>query len=144
MPKLKPQTTPLVSLPPQLEAHIRNVILSNPFVPPTGNKCPINDLPNELLAQIFAMGALEDDCDDDDDRYQEDMDEGQLLDDISSDCESDGDDVDDGVEPPFQVLVSHVCKHWRTIGMCLFPLTSLDIVLNSQCSVGHSRALDLY
>lgn len=105
-----------------LEAHLRNIILSNPFVPPTGDKCPINDLPNELLAQIFTVGALEDDDEDEeDDMYQEEEDEGRMLDEVTGepmedeDGRSDGDIVDEGVLP-FQVLVSHVCKHWRTVG----------------------------
>lgn len=67
-----------------LEAHLRNIILSNPFVPPTGDKCPINDLPNELLAQIFTVGALEDDDEDEeDDMYQEEEDEGRMLDEVT-------------------------------------------------------------
>ena len=167
MPKPKRQTTDvngsLGDLSPQLrdnmrviqtrfdlDAYVRNIILSKPCVPPTGDKCPINDLPNELLAQIFSMGALEDnDGDGEDHLCQEEEDQGQLLDEGSeepaedNDGESDGDVMINQV-PPFQVLVSHVCKHWRTVGKCFFRHTSFDIILNSRCSTGSSCALDLY
>ena len=162
MPKPKRQTTDangsLGDLSPQLrdntrviqtridpDPYVRNIMPSKLYVPPTGDKCPINDLPNELLAQIFSMGALEDnDGDEEDHLCQEEEDEGQLLDDEGSeeptednDGGSHGDEVNNHV-PPFQVLVSHVCKHWRTVGKCFFRHTSFDIILNSQCSTGSS------
>lgn len=62
-----------------LEAHLKKIILSNPFVPPTGDRCPINELPNELLAHIFHLGTFaESEEEDEDDMYQETMDEAIL------------------------------------------------------------------
>ncbi|KAF7982884.1 hypothetical protein HWV62_25128 [Athelia sp. TMB] len=109
-----------------LEDVLKRVILSNPWVPPTGDRCPINDLPNELLAHIFHLGAFEDDDEEDeDDMYQDTM-EDAIFDekDISADDgfeDEDSDDDDDDGTPtttlPFQVLVSHVCSHWRTVAV---------------------------
>jgi len=120
-----------------------DMLANNPYVPPKG--CPVNDLPPELLAYIFqvgtqmeAEGELSEDDDDDDDELVD------LADGWSSD--GDGMDVDgpsredkkldedelgdaggeeefggeSGVEDlvlPFQVLVSHVCRHWREIAL---------------------------
>lgn len=48
------------------------MLANNPFRPPTGHRCPINDLPNELLGHIFFLGASEDDEEEDE---EEDEDE---------------------------------------------------------------------
>lgn len=54
-----------------LADYIQQILLSNPFVPPKGDRCPINDLPNELLAHIFWLGTFGDDEEDDeDDEFQ--------------------------------------------------------------------------
>ena len=153
------------------EAAMRKVTMdmlaSNPFVPPTTG-CPINDIPNELLAYIFLLGTqMEDDYseeeeEDDDDEadvidlkqpwevgYEKDKDvdsrarhsktswkvdkkkekqymeieeDGEDSDDYETEEEEDeeedgGDDDDDGPPLPFQVLVSHVCRHWREIAL---------------------------
>jgi hypothetical protein len=97
-----------------LQDHIKNIIACNPYVPPTGDRCPINDLPNELLAHIFQLGTEGDEDDDDeDDMYQEeDLSEAE-------DGEKEAGKKVHGEEVlPFQVLVSHVCAHWRTVGEC--------------------------
>ena len=108
-----------------LEDALKKAILSNPWVPPTGDRCPINDLPNELLAHIFHLGAFEDDDEEDeDDMYQDTMedaifDEKDTSEDDGFEDEDSDDDDDDGTPTttlPFQVLVSHVCSHWRTVG----------------------------
>jgi len=87
-----------------LADHIRDIILRNPYVPPTGDRCPINDLPNELLAYIFGLGTFDEDEDDEDDMYQENLDE------LEDDSEDEDEDESKGAEfvLPFQVLVSHV------------------------------------
>jgi len=102
-----------------LGEHIKNIVARNPYVPPTGDRCPINDLPNELLAHIFYLGTDEDEEDEEDDMYQDDVDVVE------------NDDFEKGALPnesvlPFQVLISHVCAHWRTVGKftpcsCLLP-----------------------
>jgi hypothetical protein len=44
-------------------------------------KCPINDLPNEILASIFSIGVNEeDDGDEEEDNEWEDMDTGERFD----------------------------------------------------------------
>lgn len=122
----------------QLQQLINQVILSNPFIPPTGDRCPINDLPNELLAHIFCLGtsAEEYGCDDDedDDEYvdtdEEEEGEGGEEDGYMEDDDSD-DDMDGKDEMPvlpFQVLVSHVCRHWREVG----EFVSVHIILTTQ------------
>jgi hypothetical protein len=115
------------------ESEIR---INNPFFPPKG--CPVNELPNELLAQIFHAGV---ELDQDEDEEEEDMydDTLDLLEDWeTSDEEDEGpsvsrsadkgkqtkkgkestpeededesDDEEDERPIPFQVLVSHVCR----------------------------------
>ncbi|KDQ25842.1 hypothetical protein PLEOSDRAFT_1046088 [Pleurotus ostreatus PC15] len=75
------------------------MLANNPFQPPTGRRCPINDLPNELLGHIFFLGAYEDDEEEDE---EEDEDE-----------HSDDDDA----QLPFQVVASHVCSKWRSVAL---------------------------
>jgi hypothetical protein len=96
-----------------LQDYLQQLILSNPFVPPKGDRCPINDLPNELLAYIFLLGTSADDDDEDDDMYQDEDDEleAHLEDPEGKEW------LEDGLELPFQVLVSHVCKHWREVAI---------------------------
>ena len=49
-----------------LEGHLRKTLISsNLWVPPVGDRCPINDLPNELLSHIFWIGTFEEDEDED-------------------------------------------------------------------------------
>jgi len=69
-----------------------------PFVPPTSGT-PINALPNELLSNIFTLGSgAEEHGDNDDDEEEEEVEEHrQRL--------------------PFKVLVSHVCRRWRTVAI---------------------------
>lgn len=112
---------------------------SNPFNPPKDGKCPVDDLPDELLSHIFQLGVdiqqteWEDGCSssDDDEDVWEDV------------CDSDGSDdpldnwghdesmasskINSISEPqsiadvreqgvlPFQVLVSHICRRWRSV-----------------------------
>ncbi|KAF8601036.1 hypothetical protein BDV93DRAFT_525081 [Ceratobasidium sp. AG-I] len=61
----------------------------------------INKLPVEILSRIFIIG---DQIDQDDADSTDDEDEGE-------------DDEDEGPYLEFQELVSHVCRHWRTIAI---------------------------
>lgn len=127
--------------------YTRDMLVNNPFNPPTEG-CPINGLPNELLAYIFAVGTKMDDDDDgsddsdEEDEYADELDlieewetdsdeeeeerlerRGALIDRRKSiqDEDSDDDDEDEEEEDervlPFQVLVSHVCRHWREVAI---------------------------
>ncbi|KAI0061718.1 hypothetical protein BV25DRAFT_1805158 [Artomyces pyxidatus] len=88
---------------------------NNPFIPPIG--CPIAKLPNELLSQIFTIGA---EADDEDEEEEADM--MNMFEDDESDS---GDD--DEPEHEFQVLVSHVCRRWRDVALQTPTLwTTLD------------------
>lgn len=122
----------------------KDMLKNNPFVPPTSG-CPINDLPNELLAHIFYVGMemeeegpSEDELEEEDDEYEDELD---LLD---WDSDDEGEEnhtpaskrkdigkgkADRGEEQekeeeeeedaglPFQVLVSHVCRHFREVAI---------------------------
>ncbi|OCH86387.1 hypothetical protein OBBRIDRAFT_242419 [Obba rivulosa] len=87
----------------------------NPFIPPADGKCPINDLPDELLAHIFLLGTPQYSDDEDDD----DIDDGN-ADEMDEDDE---DDMDEDEEDDrrhsieFEILVSHVCQRWRGIAL---------------------------
>jgi hypothetical protein len=118
------------------------LLTHNPYIPPK-NSCPVNKLPNELLSHIFWLGSMEDknededDDDDDDERfkleYEGDSEGGYKLDHEFDTADEDEEDDNDGKEIkrdeaqtperdsttplPFQVLVSHVCKHWREVAV---------------------------
>lgn len=109
----------------------------NPFVPPKGGRCIINQLPSELLAHIFTLGwAPERDKEDEEEDF-EDVDEGasdegsyssnsSISDDPAparrgghqgSDSDTDEDDKARARKLPFNVLVSHVCVRWRAVAL---------------------------
>nr|GAT60348.1 predicted protein [Mycena chlorophos] len=139
------------------------MLANNPFVPPKDG-CPVNDLPPELLAHIFALGCAMDDEENEEDEEEDDGEEWETdeegsdgePDEIVNEDEHDGDnDVlmqspkkhsaplhapnsdsddeekhdhshddehgeegeDDGPPVPFQVLVSHVCRNWRSVAL---------------------------
>ncbi|KAK0201729.1 hypothetical protein DFS33DRAFT_1015103 [Desarmillaria ectypa] len=128
-----------------MERVTSSMLANNPFVPPQG--CPINDLPNELLAHIFYVGMkmqeeYEQDGDlEEDDEFQDEIDlmEGWSSESEDGDVkmgspqkgkgkrkqsekptetdEEDEEDKDDMPELPFQVLVSHVCRRWREVAV---------------------------
>lgn len=118
------------------------MLKNNPWVPPKG--CPVNDLPPELLAHIFNVGAqmeADEDFDDeeDEDDYEDELDlmdeweqEADMDDPLWEDnprreyldrkaaekaAEDEDEDEEDETELPFQVLASHVCHHWREIAI---------------------------
>lgn len=117
----------------------REKLENNPFVPPKG--CPVNKLPPELLANIFLIGTrmeeeygYEDDDDDDDEDEDEDENgdedspimvlesrleksSGKLEVEVIGAEKDDEEDEDHEGVLPFQVLVSHVCRHWREIAI---------------------------
>lgn len=98
-----------------------STVASNPFVPPTGGRCPINELPTELLSYIFLLGTAGSEEGDDDDDDEEDID--------GSSASSDDDDGDDDWErdQEFELLISHVCRHWRDVAVGTPALwTSID------------------
>lgn len=95
---------------------------NNPFNPPVG--CPINNLPNEILAYIFHVGTFMDDEEDEEVGEEEavrswggvEYDEEEFATESDSSVGSRGDEPE-SAELPFQVLVSHVCKHWREVAI---------------------------
>jgi hypothetical protein len=76
-----------------------------PPSPPRGT--PVDSLPNELLSYIFTLGseAEEDDDDDDDDEDEEEEDEYGVAIRRRRPLR----------RLPFKVLVSHICRRWRTV-----------------------------
>ncbi|KAJ3554844.1 hypothetical protein NP233_g12339 [Leucocoprinus birnbaumii] len=167
----------------------KDMLQNNPFVPPEGDKCPVNALPDELLAYLFETGvqmqveAMQFGDEDDDDEFDEDLssdeedgegkgkgkggmelkmevvdvgdgdEDGEWSDvddevdsrrrrrtrrtylgngnsiNIYHDVDDDDDDGDEDdeededeepefeTELPFQVLVSHICKRWRSVAL---------------------------
>lgn len=115
----------------------------NPFIPPTGDLCPINNLPTELLSRIFQFG-IEDiqdpviirasDCiqsyrlanesghannngaTDDGINTENEVEEGTGDVHFADDTEEIGQpsgDAPSRLLHPFQTVVAHVCQHWR-------------------------------
>ncbi|KAG1840586.1 hypothetical protein DFJ58DRAFT_810271 [Suillus subalutaceus] len=103
----------------------------NPFVPPKGTRCP-------LLSLIFEDGEDEDDEDEAMAVYwnlevgaKDGVDEDTETADLKRIRATSNDDVDeDGLSepsmdsdatfelvPPFEVLISHVCHHWRMVAL---------------------------
>ncbi|KAK7469178.1 hypothetical protein VKT23_003669 [Stygiomarasmius scandens] len=125
----------------------KEMLLNNPFVPPKG--CPINDLPNELLAHIFYVGMVmeeesydSDEEDEDelglDDEWEDEEDEedgigpsskgkkdtGKIkkadekeVDEKEVKSQEENEEDEEEKRLPFQVLVSHVCRHWREVAI---------------------------
>ena len=133
-----------------------HLLANNPYEPPSNGKCPINELPAEILGHIFEIGAemqeegeeVEDDDDGWEDMSDDDDDEVDIDVDVDIDDDVDG-DGDDGLDDPmtnsvgsrgssissaaneegplFQILVSHVCRHWREVALSSHTLwTTLD------------------
>ncbi|KAG1834235.1 hypothetical protein EV424DRAFT_1532475 [Suillus variegatus] len=129
----------------------------NPFIPPKGTRCPVNDIPPELLSLIFEVGAQSiKDGEDEDEEDEEDEAmavywnlESGAKDGIDEDGETtkrsrvtrnDGVDEDGLSEssmdsdatfepmPSFEVLISHVCHHWRVVALNTPSLwTEIDV-----------------
>ncbi|KAH9942921.1 hypothetical protein B0H21DRAFT_695813 [Amylocystis lapponica] len=72
----------------------------HPYIPPSDGRCPIDQLPIELLSFVFKIGT------------EESYEDGE---DDSDDEEST--DSDDFGRPKFQLLVSHVCRRWRAVAL---------------------------
>ncbi|KAG1797768.1 uncharacterized protein HD556DRAFT_241395 [Suillus plorans] len=129
----------------------------NPFIPPKGTRCPVNDIPPELLSLIFEVGAKSiKDGEDEDEEDEEDEAmavywnlESGAKDGADEDGETtkrsrvtrnDGIDEDGLSEssmdsdatfepmPSFEVLISHVCHHWRVVALNTPSLwTEIDV-----------------
>ncbi|KAL0566065.1 hypothetical protein V5O48_015953, partial [Marasmius crinis-equi] len=131
----------------------RVLLANNPYCAPKDGSCPVNGLPNELLAYIFQVGVsmAEEEGSDSEDEWDDDEDEDEEGE-LDSEWETDEDEVEDLVKKwkgkgrgkegeneeeqkkeeeeeekerkeeairrmPFQMLVSHVCKHWREVAL---------------------------
>ena len=106
---------------------------SNPFSPPKNGKCPVDDLPDELLSYIFHLGVdiqqmeWEDEyssSDNEEDVWEDvgDSDDSDDSDDAADDCstsepQSIADVGEQDESLPFQVLVSHICRRWRSAAL---------------------------
>lgn len=84
-------------------------------MPPADGRCPVDGLPNELLAYIFTLGVEAQRGRDEDDDGTEEEDEEKF--DWDADDDEDDDDDDDQPESEFQILVSHVCRRWREVAI---------------------------
>jgi len=111
--------------------------------PPREGKCPIDDLPDELLSYVFQIGVEKEreewdeesesssdddeweDVDDDDDDSDGTSDDGTsanssdltLSRPLSAITDSDLQVEQSRVSLPFQVLVTHVCQRWRSVAL---------------------------
>lgn len=92
----------------------------NPFVAPPDGRCIINDLPTELLSQIFEIGAARQK----DDATDDDSDDESSIDSLSDLDSNDGShssqkslDSDAERHLPFELLVTRICKYWRDVAV---------------------------
>lgn len=111
------------------------------------HRCPINNLPTELLSYIFLVGCSLDDCDDADSEWTTDSESDAEIGFDSTDkpngsaenvplpdsppmevLDVESVDEDDLPQLPFQVLVSQVCKRWRDVAIDESPMlwTKID------------------
>ncbi|KAH9841549.1 uncharacterized protein C8Q71DRAFT_337009 [Rhodofomes roseus] len=93
-----------------------STLRDNPYLPPQDGRCLINDLPTELLSQIFLMGAEMDDPTSEDEDEDEDYDSDD-EDKSDDEDEEDKDGEDEDEKPSFEVTGSHVCKLWRDVAI---------------------------
>lgn len=146
----------------QTQKTVEDMLLpDNPFVPPKGGVCFINNLPPELLSRIFEVGADNDTEDEDDvrdylddirychldtkdaddkDLHDNDVDMMKKLGDEDLGEEEEADDEEDSDAtgssdlpfpdpwPPFQIVVSHVCHHWRNVALSTPSLWTTIVV----------------
>jgi hypothetical protein len=90
-----------------LEEHLENLHRKaskkkDPFIPPSSGT-PVNALPNELLSYIFTLGSGA---------------EEQGGNDVDDEEEQEESSIDEPRQQlPFKVLVSHVCRRWRTVAI---------------------------
>ena len=129
---------------------VREHLLSNnPYEPPSNGKCPINELPAEILGHIFEIGAemqeegdeVEEESEVDGWEDMSDDDDGDVDDYVFQDYKdldvpttgsimSSGSSVFSAADDEgalFQILVSHVCRHWREVALNSHTLwTTLD------------------
>ncbi|KAG2359640.1 hypothetical protein BDR07DRAFT_1414502 [Suillus spraguei] len=139
-----------------MDCHSDVLTNDNPFVPPKGTRCPINDIPPELLSLIFEVGAQsikdgEDEEDEDEAMAvywnleagtKDGVDEESEIVHLKRSRVTRNDGVDeDGLsessmdndatfepEPSFEVLISHVCHHWRMVALNTPSLwTEIDV-----------------
>ncbi|KAF8132839.1 hypothetical protein EV363DRAFT_1430813 [Boletus edulis] len=122
---------------------------NNPFVPPKGGICLIDNLPPELLSHIFELGFVDDVEEDIADSYYNHLDAtAHEMDIHDRDVEMKEDKVEGGEEdesdegasdgteschdfPPFTLAVSHVCRHWRNVALST-PSLWTDIVVTPE------------
>ncbi|KAH9480372.1 hypothetical protein JR316_0006970 [Psilocybe cubensis] len=75
------------------------MLTNNPFQPPKDGKCPINDLPNEILGYIFSVGVeeeeMEEEWEDDEDAWVDEDSDEEGDDDESDDSDSNEDEDED-------------------------------------------------
>ncbi|GJE97153.1 hypothetical protein PsYK624_133650 [Phanerochaete sordida] len=100
---------------------------NNPYFAPTDGRCLINDLPTELLSQIFVVGADseldpathdEDEDDDYSDGSLSSLDSGSRAGSPSTSKASEasfGSSFERHL--PFELLVSRVCTRWRAVAV---------------------------
>ena len=138
----------------EVEKDFHLLLPNNPFVPPNGDVCFINNLPPELLSRIFEVGVADNDSEDEDDMgdYLDDKDgDVEMLEESEdADAEGDGEETDDEYEdddddddedsdvtgssdfsppwPPFQIVASHVCRHWRHVALSTPSLWTTIVV----------------
>ena len=104
----------------------RESLLANNLYEPSYSRrkcqCPINMLPPQILRLIFAIGC-------------EMQEEGEEME------EDEEDEDDNGVRSSgsslFQILVSHVCRHWRAVALnshTLWATLDFDNVLHLEKS----------
>ncbi|KAF8432723.1 hypothetical protein L210DRAFT_3557703 [Boletus edulis BED1] len=122
-----------VSQTPEQAEQAYTFLPNNPFVPPKGGICLINNLPLELLSYIFAFGSTDDGIENEEDTH--DHHDHQTTD-IFAESES------SNVSLPFTFVVSHVCRRWRNIAL-LTPSFWTTIVVTLKARPPYERVSTL-
>ncbi|KAH9936311.1 uncharacterized protein B0H18DRAFT_319726 [Fomitopsis serialis] len=103
------QATPFSHIPTPGTLH------GNPYLPPQDGRCLINELPTELLSQIFLMGADMDPADEDEEEDFDSVGDDEDDEDEANEADKDEEEDEDEEKPPLEVTASHVCKLWRDV-----------------------------
>lgn len=103
------KTNPKMELKDAMWSVTHQMLTNNPYQPPKDGKCPINDLPDEILGYIFSVG-VDQEFEEEIEGYDSEDDAWEDVDEEEEEGNSSGDDEDDGEMGTASVPVANAGK----------------------------------